>query len=202
MASIAVSYLLAGLFLVFVGPAAKGLREERADLARNPAATPTKRALFVLAVSIAIILLWPVLVPSAFRTQAQRKQREAGSLFKLMDAYMSASGTDQDQLENGYGEFGHALTNPIPTRAIRGSIAYLSRLRTMDGEKVRFIRHGSMQSPVSPNPVDAYRLVGPGDKPLGMLYVSPYHQRNSAKAPRGYTLAVVSADRAYPLGQI
>jgi hypothetical protein len=77
-----------------------------------------------------------------------------------MDAVMSASGTDQDQLENGHGEFGHALTNPIPTRAILGSMTYLSSLRTMDGEKVRFIRRASMQSPASPNPVDAYLLSG------------------------------------------
>jgi hypothetical protein len=89
----------------------------------------------VLTVSIAIILLWPVLVLSAFRDQAHRKHRETGDLFKLMGAYMSASGTNQDQLENGYGEFGHGLTNPIPTHAVLGSIAF-SRLRTMDTRRL------------------------------------------------------------------
>jgi hypothetical protein len=62
------TYLIAGLALVFVGPAAKGLRLELADLADNPEAAPVKRAAFAGAVALAIILFWPLMVPSAWRT--------------------------------------------------------------------------------------------------------------------------------------
>jgi hypothetical protein len=68
MALIASAYLIAGLALVFVGPAAKGLRLELADLNDNPEATPIKRAAFAGAVALGIILLWPYLVPSAWRS--------------------------------------------------------------------------------------------------------------------------------------
>jgi hypothetical protein len=68
MTLIVSAYLIAGLALVFVGPAAKGLRLELADLNDNPEATPIKRAAFAGAVALWIILLWPYLVPSAWRS--------------------------------------------------------------------------------------------------------------------------------------
>jgi hypothetical protein len=144
MTALARIYLLTGLLLVFVGPAAKRLREDHAELAHNAEATPVNRALFAFVASIAIILAWPFLAASAFREQAKRKHLEPSDLFKLMDSHRSARDTGQDQLKNGYGEFGHALTNPIPTRSVLDSITYPSRLRTMQGEKVRFIQQGSM----------------------------------------------------------
>jgi hypothetical protein len=61
-------YLIAGLALVFIGPAAKGLRLELAELAYNHPKATVKRTAFACAAALAIILLWPVMVPSAWRT--------------------------------------------------------------------------------------------------------------------------------------
>jgi hypothetical protein len=68
MIQIVEAYLIAGLALAFVGPAAKGLRLELAELNDRPEATPLKRAAFAVAVGLAIILAWPFMVPSAWRT--------------------------------------------------------------------------------------------------------------------------------------
>jgi hypothetical protein len=68
IALIVSAYLIAGLVLVFIGPAAKGLRLELAELRDSHPETPIKRAGFACAVALGIILLWPVLVLSAWRT--------------------------------------------------------------------------------------------------------------------------------------
>jgi hypothetical protein len=61
---------------------------------------------------------------------------------EIMQKYNSLfeNGTDQDVIPNGYGEFGHDVTNPIPVNTVAGSLVYLSRLRTMSGEKIKYDR--------------------------------------------------------------
>jgi hypothetical protein len=61
------AYLAAGLLLVFVGPAARVLRDQLAELAVSNPDKPVKRAAFAIAVALAIILLWPVFVYEAWR---------------------------------------------------------------------------------------------------------------------------------------
>jgi hypothetical protein len=70
-------YLLAGLLFVFVGPAAKGLRLELSDLTDHPNRTLAKVAGFAICTALSIILLWPVLVPSAWRTYGPPTSLEA-----------------------------------------------------------------------------------------------------------------------------
>ena len=45
------------------------------------------------------------------------KYQEMKSLFKLMST-LNESGTEQDTIPEGYGEFGHDATNPIPVNTI------------------------------------------------------------------------------------
>jgi hypothetical protein len=68
VALIVSAYLIAGLVLVFIGPAAKGLRLELAELKDSHPEVPVRRAGFAVAVALAIILTWPFMVPSAWRT--------------------------------------------------------------------------------------------------------------------------------------
>jgi hypothetical protein len=68
IALIVSAYLIAGLALVFIGPAANGLRLELAELEDHPEATLAKKAAFAVAVALAILLAWPFMVPSAWRT--------------------------------------------------------------------------------------------------------------------------------------
>jgi hypothetical protein len=78
------AYLAAGLALTFVGPAAKGLRLELAELKDRPEATPLTRAAFACAVALTIILFWPFMVPSAWRSLKPPTALEAAAHLAAM----------------------------------------------------------------------------------------------------------------------
>jgi hypothetical protein len=108
----------------------------------------------------------------------------------LFDAFsmMCEDGCETDEIPGGYGEFGYSLTNPIPTKTPLGSTNYLARLQSADGAKVIYNRRGSLSSPISQHPIDAYEIVHPDGRLLATIYISPYHKKNSERAPRGFTL--------------
>jgi hypothetical protein len=114
-------------------------------------------------------------------------QRQKG-IFDVMNR-MCQDGCDTDEVPGGFGEFGYEATNPIPTNTVFGSTSYLGRLRASDGAKVMYERIGSLKSEVSKHPIDEYAISHPNGGRLGTLYVSPYHRRNSEKAPRGFRRA-------------
>ena len=111
-------------------------------------------------------------------------------MFDAMSKLCEA-GCDADELPNAAGEFGLVPTNPIPTKTIFGSTYYLSLLRSRDGAKVRYERRGSLSSPVTQMPIDAYDIKHPDGRLLATLYFSPYQRRNSQKVPQGFCLAAV-----------
>jgi hypothetical protein len=113
--------------------------------------------------------------------------QEQKALFDAMST-MCEDGCETDEIPGGHGEFGHAVTNPIPTKTVFGSTSYLARLRSSDGAKVVYEREGSLSSPVSSHPIDGYGISHPDGRRLATLYLSPYHKRNSERAPRGFTL--------------
>lgn len=114
------------------------------------------------------------------------KYQEMKSLFKLMST-LNESGTEQDTIPEGYGEFGHDATNPIPVNTIYGNTAYLAGLRTMDGIKVQYDRLGSTSAANIENPIDMY-AISVNEKQIATLYISPYNKKNSERAPKGFKL--------------
>ncbi len=70
---IAVSYLAMGALFVFVGPAAAALSRERMTLY---APEEWKEWVFLFAMATGIVLLWPVLVPSAHRSNDRYSNRK------------------------------------------------------------------------------------------------------------------------------
>ena len=116
------------------------------------------------------------------------KFREMKELYDAMHALNEAEGgTDQDVIPEGLGEFGYDVTNPIPVNTIFGNTAYLGRLRTLDGAKVRYVRKGSTGAKNIDNPIDIYDIFN-GDDFITTLYISPYHKKNSDLAPKGFKL--------------
>lgn len=113
--------------------------------------------------------------------------KEQKALFDAMST-MCEDGCETDEIPGGHGEFGHAVTNPIPTKTVFGSTSYLARLQSSDGAKVVYEREGSLSSPVSPSPIDAYAISHQDGRRLATLYLSPYHKRNSERAPKGFSL--------------
>ena len=115
---------------------------------------------------------------------ANPKFQEMKGLFEIMQS-MNEDGTDEDEIPEGYGEFGYELTNPIPVNTTFGSTSYLAKLKTMNNQKVSYDRIGSFSSPVSSHPVDGYKISLDG-KDITTLYISCYHKKNSEKAPKNF----------------
>lgn len=101
---------------------------------------------------------------------------------------MGLEGCDTDELPGAQGEFGHEVTNPIPTHTHLGTFSYLDRLRTEDGAQVTGLHVESVASPACPHPVDRYAISAKDGTPLATLYFSPHNRRNSDKAPKGFKL--------------
>lgn len=144
---------------------------------------------------VAAILFWPIFIPGWFRQRETlldafdqtADKSELKGRFEAMSA-VSAGGCDSDEIPGATGEFGYHLSNPIPTKTTFGNTSYLARLQTQDGNKVQYERVGSFTSPISDLPVDGYRLNDSKGTEIGIIYLSPYHQRNSEKAPAGLAI--------------
>lgn len=109
-------------------------------------------------------------------------------MFAQHQAESREGSVDVDELPNGVGPFGLAVTNPIPTRNVSGSEAYLSRLKTLSEASVEFHRAGSTSAKeITSGMIDVYRISAGGQ--VATLYICPYHKRNSGKAPDGFKLS-------------
>jgi hypothetical protein len=108
-------------------------------------------------------------------------------LYEAMES-LNGEGIEVDTLEDGYGEFGHDITNPIPTNTPFGSIDYLESLSTIDGTKVEYERFGSMSSPNIDYPVNKYIISENGEE-IATLYITTRNKKNSERAPKGFKLA-------------
>ena len=97
-------------------------------------------------------------------------------------------GVDADTVPGGTGLFGRALSNPVPVAGIVAARLYLDRLRTPDNRPLKWRRTGSQFCPDGAGPVDCYELTDACGGTLGELFISPYHQRISARAPEGLLL--------------
>ena len=187
-------YFVLGIIVVLVTPARHGfiasLEEE--DLENVPV---WKKLAFLTILCTGALILWPFFLPSWLhkkkslwdKLQGNPIFQEQKALFEMMSA-MCEDGCETDVIPEGHGEFGHDITNPIPTRTVFGSNSYLARLRSSDGAKVIYNRQGSFSSPVSSHPIDGYEISHPNGRQLAVLYLSPYHKRSSEKAPRGFRL--------------
>ena len=162
-----------------------------AEIAQNPAWKVV--AFYLITVPVALAL-WPIFLPSWFGKKETiwdalnaPKSQGGGGLKELFDAMdgLAEHGCDGDEIPGTVGRFGWDISNPVPTHTAFGSRSYLARLRTSGGGKVEHERIGSFGSPASELPVDGYELTDAKGDELGIIYLSPYHRRNSTKAPEG-----------------
>jgi hypothetical protein len=115
------------------------------------------------------------------------KFQEMKSLFEIMEK-LNEGGTDQDTMPDGYGEFGHDITNPIPVNTVMGSIAYLGTLRTLNGTKIQYERIGSTSAQNIDQTIDKYAILDNGQK-IATLFICPYNKKNSERPPKGFTIS-------------
>ena len=91
-----------------------------------------------------------------------------------------AEGDGVDQLSGAKGEFGFDPLNPIPVNGPLGAITYLSRLKTVLGERLLFQRVGGDMD------VQAYEAVTYSGDDWFVLFLDIYHPRKSAMLPAGF----------------
>lgn len=120
----------------------------------------------------------------------KKEEKETMGLMQEILQYQSesrADGVDTDEIPTGHGPFGLCVTNPIPTKSVIGSHAYLAQLHTSDGRQVESNRLGSTSAKeVTSGMIDMYQITANGTKTI--IYICPYHKRNSAKTPAGFKL--------------
>ena len=107
-----------------------------------------------------------------------------GLLQKMYD--MCGEGTEQDEMPQGYGEFGLEITNPIPVRGIPESKYYLNRLRLPNGDKITWVRCGSCRSENIDAIIDSYKIMDTSGNAICSLYICPYNKKTSSKRPKGF----------------
>jgi hypothetical protein len=93
-----------------------------------------------------------------------------------------------DEIKQGIGKYGFDKTNPIPVYGIPENEKYLSRLRTMRGEKLRWRRIRSLEVSNINKAIDEYEIFNLLGDTITLLYISPYHLKTSNKAPDGFKL--------------
>jgi hypothetical protein len=96
-------------------------------------------------------------------------------------------GYDTDIIPGAFGEFGFVATNPIPVKGIMGGYTYLENLIFEDGTPITHERTGSVGTDNIENSIDCYKIFKEGVE-KSIIYISPYHKKNSAIAPDGFKL--------------
>ena len=122
--------------------------------------------------------------------------REESSLvnFETLKTYLAGlfgsdeQGYDADVIPFAIGEFGLEPTNPVPVRGIGGSRAYLDKLRLAGGQPVTSKRIRALKVDDANIMVDEYEIFDGQNRLVCKLYICPYHQRVSCKAPRGFSI--------------
>jgi len=119
------------------------------------------------------------------------KFEQIDGMKQLRDYYavMNKNGTTEDVHPKGIGRFGYDVTNPIPTNNVFGSQAYLNRLRDKNGNHIAYERLGSTSAENIENPIDRYKITDSNGSDLGIIYISPYQQTISRKAPDGFLMS-------------
>lgn len=95
-------------------------------------------------------------------------------------------GCTTDMMQNGYGEFGLCATNPVPVRGTAANEVYLESLKHISGKQIRWKRIGSLGAPNIDHPIDYYNVTDNEGNQLAVIYISPYQNTISKKAPKGF----------------
>ena len=114
-------------------------------------------------------------------------KKSFSKLYDKLKPFMRRNASDGDEISSGYGPFGLCKTNPIPTIDIASSNKYLEKLQLKNKTSLTWERMGSTASEVTSGLVDIYQIKSNGDN-FVIIYICPYHRKNSEKAPKGFFL--------------
>jgi len=102
-----------------------------------------------------------------------------------MTKEMVLKGLAYDSDPKGSGPFGFTETNPIPVNGTIGALAYLSKLETVQGERLLFHRIGSIQN------IDVFEAVTFSGSAWFIFFLDMYHPRRSRATPDAFRFSKV-----------
>jgi hypothetical protein len=95
-----------------------------------------------------------------------------------------------DEIPNAKGPFGLSPSNPVPVYGIASNEAYLGRLRTVNGELLRWRRVGSLEHESIEKAIDDYEIFDNTGATIAHIFLSPYHWRTSLKPVVGFKMVL------------
>lgn len=119
------------------------------------------------------------------------KNLDSDTRAKIIQEGLAAMGNNpdgckSDEMPNGYGEFGLTVTNPVPVRGTAANEIYLESLKHTSGTSLKWTRIGSTGAPNIEYPIDYYDITDTDGNSLATIYISPYQDTISRKAPKGF----------------
>ncbi len=105
---------------------------------------------------------------------------------------MKANSEEQPDNE-GDEDFGLVPEKPIFTHALKmvdGEREYLNKLYTINGEKIKYNRIGSMGVEGINGMIDIYETFLPSGQPYKTIYINMYGAKESTAAPKGFGLKI------------
>lgn len=154
----------------------------------------------------------PIIAPTPVSTTVQNPTQSSFDTEKIMNAKdpvkalmeeqaketiraMEANRTAQCDNEDD-PEFGLVPEKPIYTLAtdiVEGQRAYLSKLRTTNGEKITWKRFGSTSVEGIHGMIDIYETFLPSGQPYKTLFINMYGAKKSVAAPKGFVMSELPA---------
>lgn len=132
-----------------------------------------------------IIVIYQFVAKKIMRKNGDANDSDLQYILSFINGNIN-NGCTENEIPNGYGEFGLTKTNPVPVKGILANEAYLSQLRTLKGDELRWNRLGSTRAPNIDSPIDIYRITTKNGIDMGRIYISPYQSHTSTKAPKGF----------------
>lgn len=132
-----------------------------------------------------IIVIYQFVAKKAMGKNKKTNDSELQYILNFINGNIN-NGCTENEIPNGYGEFGLTKTNPVPVKGILANEAYLSQLRTLKGDELRWNRLGSTHAPNIDSPIDIYRITTKDGIDMGHIYINPYQNHTSTKAPKGF----------------
>lgn len=111
-------------------------------------------------------------------------EAQAKETIRAMEANRTAQPNNENDPEFGLVPEKHIFT--LATEIVDGQRAYLSKLRTLNGEKVTWKRIGSTSVDGVNGMIDIYETFLPSGAPYKTLYINMYGARASKSAPAGF----------------
>jgi hypothetical protein len=118
-------------------------------------------------------------------------EEHAKETIRAMEANRTAQCDNEDD-----PEFGLVPEKPIYTLAtdiVEGQRAYLSKLRTTNGEKITWKRFGSTSVEGIHGMIDIYETFLPSGQPYKTLFINMYGAKKSVAAPKGFVMSELPA---------